>query len=55
MDKLTEYEILKAYEKEIVFCKENIVINDCIICEKLFRQITPIVICEECKNLAEVF
>jgi len=47
---MEESEIMTEFLKEVEFCKKNIVINDCRICHKVFRQITPLNICEDCKR-----
>jgi len=52
---MNDEEILREWTKEVIFCRDNVVINNCKICKKLFRQKSPDLFCEKCKVLCQVF
>ena len=55
IQKMETSEIVRDFLEEMKIYRNNVVINDCDICGRLFRQKDPIGICSECKKMTEVF
>ncbi len=48
-------EIVESFNKEIDYLRNNIVINECDICHKLYRQKWTSNICNDCEKIVNVF
>lgn len=52
---MNDAQIARQWMKEVHFCRDNIVINNCIICKGLYRQYWPSDICSDCDRMSRVF
>jgi len=48
-------EIIESWEKEIRYLTSNIVLNNCKICKKVYRQIFTSNVCNNCEKQMNVF
>ena len=48
-------EIVESFKKEMDTLQKNIVINNCDICKKLYRQKSTFNVCNKCNEMSNVF